>query len=381
MSDAPNYRNENYQGSSNTDGATQLLIEFIVDIQLKDIFARGFICDDKFKFLLRQTYAVNYYNLPSILKKVSIGNIYSLYNLCRSVILGGWSDAITYSSNNKYKDFLIVFNEKLQSPSKEDYPKYFIELSNTQIKHDKLKYKEEHVIRVQEQGYYKAIKPFAERFINASRLLDNYASISIKPLLQLKKESVVKHTEGAFKKLMDMFKQTFKKSGVDDLLIIPHDAVLKFEQGSIEPIQKYFEEVKSQLCMATRMPATKLFGSSAEGFNATGKGDQMNYEQTLDEMANSLIIPILESIADIMDSLNLLKQKDVTFISGYKLSLVTQVVDSLGAYQDNSLVKQTMNAYLKGITGFDVQDVVAEDNTVSTTDGEVVEDTESDIEV
>lgn len=376
MSDAPNYRNENYQGSSGTDTATQLLIEFIVDIQLKDIFARGFICDDKFKFLLRQTYAANYYNIPTILNKFSTNNLLSLYDLCKNVILGGWVDTLSYTSNNKYRDFLVVFNDKLTSPSKEDVPRYFIEVQNIKKQDDETKYKQEHIIRVQEQGYYKTIKPFAERFINASRLLDNYASISIKPLLQLQKESVVKHTQGAFKKLMDMFKQTFKKSGIDDLLILPHDAVLKFEQGSIEPIQKYFEEVKSQLCMATRIPATKLFGSSAEGFNATGKGDQMNYEQTLDEMANSLIIPILESIGDIMDSLNLLKQKDVAFISGYKLSFITQVVDSLGAYQDNSLVKQTMNAYLKGITGFDEQDIAVEDNTISTTDAKVAEDTE-----
>lgn len=384
MSNVPNYRNENYQGSSSIDASTKLLIDFIVEIKLKDIFARGFVCDDKLKLLLRQTYAVNYYNIPTILNKISAfssDNLLSLYDLCRSVILGGWDDTISYTNDNKYRDFLVVFNDKLSSPSKQDVPRYFIEVQSIKKANKKIEYKEEHIIRVQEQGYYKAIKPFAERFVNASRLMDNYASISIKPLLQLQKESVVKHTEGAFKKLIDMFKQTFKKSGVDDLLVIPHDAVLKFEQGDIEPIEKYFEEVKSQLCMATRMPATKLFGSSAEGFNATGKGDQMNYEQTLDEMANSLVIPILEAVADIMDSLNLLKQKEATFISGYKLSLVTQVVDSLGAYQDNSLVKQTMNAYLKGITGFDEEVVVAEDNTDSSTEEEVIEDTEDNVEV
>ena len=375
MSDAPNYRNENYQGSSGIDTSTQLLIEFIVDIKLKDIFARGFVCDDKLKFLLRQTYAVNYYNIPTILKKFSTNNILSLYDLCKSVILGEWEDTLSYTSDNQYRDFLVVFNDKLTSPSKEDVPRCFIEVQNIKKQNDKIKYKQEHIIRVQEQGYYKAIKPFAKRFMNASRLMDNYASISIKPLLMLQKESVVKHTEGKFKQMVEMFKNAFKSSGVDDLLIIPNDAVLKFEQGNIEPIEKYVEEVKSQLCMATRMPATKLFGSSAEGFNATGKGDQMNYEQTLDEMANSLITPILEAVADIMDSLNY-----VTFISGYKLSLVTQVVDSLGAYQDNSLVKKTMNAYLKGITGFDEEDVVEEDNSTSDIDEPVIEDAKDDVD-
>lgn len=63
-------------------------------------------------------------------------------------------------------------------------------------------------------------------------------------------------------------------------------------------------DVYASMCLslsgASRIPATKLFGRSPEGMNATGESDLQNYYDYVDTLRESILRPILERLLPIL---------------------------------------------------------------------------------
>lgn len=75
---------------------------------------------------------------------------------------------------------------------------------------------------------------------------------------------------------------------------------IKNSQYSFAGLQDVYESMCLNLAGSSRIPMTKLFGRSASGLNATGEGDQRNYNDYLDSQRESKLRPVLERLLPVM---------------------------------------------------------------------------------
>lgn len=75
---------------------------------------------------------------------------------------------------------------------------------------------------------------------------------------------------------------------------------IKNTQYTFTGLQEVYESMCLNLAGSSRIPMTKLFGRSASGLNATGEGDQRNYNDYLDSQRESKLRPVLERLLPIM---------------------------------------------------------------------------------
>ena len=71
-------------------------------------------------------------------------------------------------------------------------------------------------------------------------------------------------------------------------------------QYTFTGLREVYESMCLNLAGSSRIPMTKLFGRSATGLNATGEGDQRNYNDYLDSQRESKLRPVLERLLPIM---------------------------------------------------------------------------------
>ena len=71
-------------------------------------------------------------------------------------------------------------------------------------------------------------------------------------------------------------------------------------QYTFTGLQEVYESMCLNLAGSSRIPMTKLFGRSATGLNATGEGDQRNYNDYLDSQRESKLRPVLERLLPVM---------------------------------------------------------------------------------
>lgn len=65
-------------------------------------------------------------------------------------------------------------------------------------------------------------------------------------------------------------------------------------------LPEVLREWKARMASAAEMPVTLLFGTSAEGMNATGEGDQSNWFETVAGMQEELLRPGMERFLEIL---------------------------------------------------------------------------------
>lgn len=75
---------------------------------------------------------------------------------------------------------------------------------------------------------------------------------------------------------------------------------MKNTQYTFTGLQEVYESMCLNLCGASHYPMTKLFGRSATGLNATGEGDEKNYNYYLDSQRETKLRPVLERLLPIM---------------------------------------------------------------------------------
>jgi len=69
---------------------------------------------------------------------------------------------------------------------------------------------------------------------------------------------------------------------------------------SLSGVAPIIEQFMTWISAASRMPVTKLFGTSAKGMSATGEGDEQNYNQTLRSIQSCDIDPPLRVLDEVM---------------------------------------------------------------------------------
>lgn len=75
------------------------------------------------------------------------------------------------------------------------------------------------------------------------------------------------------------------------------DALDTFGLGTVDNSQGIdtLKALREELSFVTEIPLTKLYGQSASGLNATGEGDNTNYNMVLDRINSSMIVPLLDA--------------------------------------------------------------------------------------
>ena len=71
-------------------------------------------------------------------------------------------------------------------------------------------------------------------------------------------------------------------------------------QYAFTGLQEVYESMALDLCGASRIPMTKLFGRSPAGMNATGESDMRNYYDYVDTLRESRLRPVLERLLPVV---------------------------------------------------------------------------------
>lgn len=82
--------------------------------------------------------------------------------------------------------------------------------------------------------------------------------------------------------------------------LIDKDSTVTNTQYSFAGLNEVYEAMCLDLSGASRIPATKLFGRSPAGMNATGESDLVNYYDYVDTLRESVLRPILERLLPVI---------------------------------------------------------------------------------
>ncbi len=69
---------------------------------------------------------------------------------------------------------------------------------------------------------------------------------------------------------------------------------------SFSGISEVYQQFKMDIAGAAEMPATKLFGQSPDGMNATGESDIINYNESISQKQENMLRALLERLLPIM---------------------------------------------------------------------------------
>lgn len=105
---------------------------------------------------------------------------------------------------------------------------------------------------------------------------------------------------GGTEVLLERFRLMNQSKSINNAMLM--DASESWEQkqisfGSLDSIMKIYFLL---LCAVADMPATRLFGQAASGFNATGEGDADNYRQRLDSIRNDRVASALDYVDQVL---------------------------------------------------------------------------------
>ena len=82
--------------------------------------------------------------------------------------------------------------------------------------------------------------------------------------------------------------------------LIGQDDEIKNSQYTFTGLKDVYDAMCLDLCGASHIPATKLFGRSPAGLNATGESDLKNYNDYVDSLRESVLRPILERVLPVL---------------------------------------------------------------------------------
>lgn len=82
--------------------------------------------------------------------------------------------------------------------------------------------------------------------------------------------------------------------------LIGQDDEIKNSQYTFTGLKDVYDAMCLDLCGASHIPATKLFGRSPAGLNATGESDLKNYNDYVDSLRESILRPILERVLPVL---------------------------------------------------------------------------------
>ncbi len=84
------------------------------------------------------------------------------------------------------------------------------------------------------------------------------------------------------------------------LQLVDMDDEIHNTQFTFTGLKDVYDAMCLDLCGASHIPATKLFGRSPAGLNATGESDLQNYNDYIDGLRESVLRPILERLLPVL---------------------------------------------------------------------------------
>lgn len=311
--------------SCNKDSKRVLnLFQFIIQIKLNDIFARGFVVHERLKKTTK-------------ISQIKIEN--------ESAGLLNFYDIILLSLSNIARDFVIVFNSDLNLPSSGDVFLGFYTKNSvisklginayTQLD-DKLKF------CFEIDNLFCRTEHYLQIAINAFDLMQDRITHGTKTILQKEDSKQLMRSDPAQIKAFtaqNFFESSaFLQNNAKSVLTIPQNTNILFPTADVTQIEKAYIRAIDWLLACFRIPSTKFFGQSPSGFQSTGNLEILNYEQSLDEIFEYKMAPILEHLSNLIS-----EPAEISPVSFYKLNLLEKINNARSIATSKQIIKYCDN--------------------------------------
>ena len=100
--------------------------------------------------------------------------------------------------------------------------------------------------------------------------------------------------------IVDRYALFAQMKSVVNMALLDGEEELDRKTLNFSGIAPIVEQFMTWLSGASRIPITKLFGTSAKGMNATGEGDERNYFNTISAMQNSSLMLTLRTLDEVL---------------------------------------------------------------------------------
>ena len=141
------------------------------------------------------------------------------------------------------------------------------------------------------------------------------------------------------------------------LQVLSADDALESHAYAFGGLAEIYEAFMMDMAGAAEIPATKLFGRSPQGFNATGESDLRNYYDLIAQMQERLLRPALEKLLPVMaascwgyipEDLEIVFQPVMTTSPAERAELVAKLSsDVISAFQAGLLTREEALEELK----------------------------------
>lgn len=112
-----------------------------------------------------------------------------------------------------------------------------------------------------------------------------------------------------------------------------------------------YQSFMSDVAGAAEIPATKLFGKSPDGMNATGEGDLTNYYDSINQKQESILRPALEKLMPVLcvsalgvvpDDIEIVFEPVESATANQKADLATKVVTAISTLFASDIITKAM---------------------------------------
>lgn len=147
------------------------------------------------------------------------------------------------------------------------------------------------------QSVWKSLGRYAEGMGSTSSILRDF----VLPVLGMRNLSqmVGSGQEDVVRKRLDLL--GLSKSSLNMMLIDSDNETYEKKASTVSGIDKLLKELKHNVSATCGIPQTKLFGTSPEGMNSTGEGDQTEWYDTVASEQEDKLKPNLAALVDLID--------------------------------------------------------------------------------
>lgn len=147
------------------------------------------------------------------------------------------------------------------------------------------------------QPVFRALGRYAEGMGGVSSIIRDF----ILPVLSMKglSDMIATGQEDVVRKRLEIL--GVSRSMLNVLLIDADEEGYEKKASAVSGIDKLLIELRTNISACTGIPATKLFGKSAEGLNATGEGDARQWYDTVSSEQEDKLLPNLRRLCYLLD--------------------------------------------------------------------------------
>lgn len=333
------------------------LYKFINSIKLNDIFSRGFTVDER----LERTTIVS-----SIILESEPDNLLNLY------------DVVLLSMYETTLEVVLVFNSDITLPSSSDeFLGFLLKSSFSDVNYDSIDSRLK--IKILPYRLYCQSLPYLERVVQIYDLMQDRIVHGTKTIMQKENSGFAsRNNNGFISNVGNLFAKNqaesnaFLQNNAHSVLTIPPETNILFPTADVTQIDKAYMRSIDWLLAFFRIPTTKFFGETPSGFQSTGNLEILNYEQSLDEIFEARMKPILVHISNLLQV-----EREISSVSFYKLRQLDSINNVLSTTNSSKIAKYCDNM-ITAISGISDDELPSEegenDITTGSDDNENIEE-------